>query len=263
MKRRSARYRPRRSSPLHKKRRKLSFSRPNFSQLVSWPLTLVLIIAIILFLFSSYFDIKSHTCKYLDDQPCPQIIEAELDRFHHTSIFNFSPAALKQKLLAVDPRSERIDIKITFPHAFSVSFYPQTLLANIKVATNSANLLVSRQKVITGQSTNPQPNLPVIIYPQAINLRIGDLVSDTPLSFTLDLLQALEKSFINISQIYLYSDKLILAQIDRDKQAIFTTHSELSRQVTSLQLILSKATIMKDLPVIDVRFDQPVLRPYR
>jgi hypothetical protein len=170
---------------------------------------------------------------------------------------------LSQKLTAVEPQAAQVDVSVKLPDTLEIQFRSQELLANIKVATVSASLIVSKDHVVVGQSLKGHPHLPDIIYPQAAGLRIGDRISDSTLSFGLRLITLLSQSFINTSQISLLSDRLITVTLAEGKTALFTTHYDLTRQVTSLQLILSKSTIATDYPVIDVRYEQPVLRPFR
>lgn len=242
---------------------------PSFSlhttpiQVFAWFIVLIISTALIILLQSDYWHIKSHTCTYFQDAPCPDIIEAELTNYYGKNILSFSPYLLKHKLLAVEPRAKNVNVSVQFPHTIQIKFVQEDLLANVKIATNSASLLVSNSYVVTGQSYTPNARIPEVIYPQAINLRMGDKITNSPLEFSLKIIQDLTESFIDIHRVIVYSDRLILVDLPKNRQAIFTTHADLSRQVTSLQLILSKATIAQDMPVIDVRYEQPVLRPLR
>jgi hypothetical protein len=52
----------------------------------------------------------------------------------------------------------------------------------------------------------------------------------------------------------------IIAELPQGQKALFTATKDYVSQVTALQQILSVATIDSSAPVIDVRFDQPVLK---
>jgi hypothetical protein len=251
------------------KRINKSLKLPQFSfhttpiKLLSWLIVLFTSIALVVILRSDYWHIQSHICTYFEQAPCPDIIEAELSNYNGKNILLFSPDLLEQKLLAVEPRAKSVNVFVQLPHIIQVEFMQEDLLANVKIATNSASLLVSNSYIVTSQSLTPNARIPEVIYPQGNVLRMGDKITDSPLAFSLQIIQELTESFINIHRVIVYSDRLILVDLSKNRQAIFTTHADLSWQVTSLQLILSKATISQDMPVIDVRYEQPVLRPLR
>jgi hypothetical protein len=230
------------------------------TSIIPWVISLVFIIALAFLLRSDMFRLRQYTCTYLDQAPCPPQVTAEIDKQLGTSIFLFSPQNLRQKLLQAIPQTETIDITVSWPDSVDLTFTSSELLANLQSATNSASLTIAANRIIIDYQALPDTTLPVIISPAVASLRVGDKATDPALEYSLSLITTLKDHYIKAHILDSSDPTAIIVSLNDGFQAIFNHHRDLSRQVTSLQLILSKATIDPDLRIIDVRYDQPVLR---
>lgn len=72
--------------------------------------------------------------------------------------------------------------------------------------------------------------------------------------------EKLEKSNLGFTKIVINKDDSISATLKSGGSVIFSSKKDLSSQITSLQLILSRLTIEgKKLKTLDFRFDNPVV----
>lgn len=224
------------------------------------PALLVLQSAILIVVFfSPLFKIKNISCSYFNASVCPEAVMAELNKYQNQSTLFLNTSTLKSRLLSAIPESEEIIIKKSLPQSLQVAFTAQSPLLNLKIATNSAALVLSRQNRIVNQTVEPDPNLTTIIYKEAATMRVGDLVNDPVINFVSRALPLIQNIFPT-SLVTVISPQEIIFKGDNGKKVIMTSIDSPTRQVTTLQLILSEDTMSSDFTVIDIRFEKPVLR---
>lgn len=247
------------------KRPKLSLSLPklSISLVISWLLLLTIIISLTYILFSPWLRVQYINCHYFNHQPCPSEIQAELQKHQHQPILFLSINDLVSRLSTGLPQVSQVNIDIHLPQTLSASFETQPLYANIQTSSSSASLIVSRQYQVIHILETPDSTLPSITYDKATDITISDQITDPALLFALDLIDQLNQHYLPVKPIFIYSPQEIALDLPHNQLALFDSQQDITRQVTSLQSILSKATIDSSLPVIDLRYNQPVLKPSR
>lgn len=197
---------------------------------------------------------------YVDGTPCSPALQAELNTHLGQPLWLINPAILTQSLLGVET-IEAVEIKPVYPRTLLVQAATGQPLAYLENPDKTAYLGInSLGRVITQAPSLPPGNwLIVALDPQ--NWRPGDMIDQSILVAALNLVGSLKSGYLAPSSITVVSDTTLSLTLPDGKQALFTTTKPYSRQVSALQQILTKATIGQSVSIIDVRFEQPVLRP--
>ncbi len=230
------------------------------SNFVRWILVLALISFLWWLIYGSIFKISQILCINQDDESCDQYVIAELNNYKGESTFLIHTKDIAIKLGKANPAYQNISVIAKLPNVLEVSLEDEPKYANLKIASNSASLVVDQNYLIVGESPNPSPGLFTIVAPSAVNLGVGDQINDQTLLQTFQIANQLKQHYLSFDHLTMTSASHIKATLPDGKSAIFTTTANIPRQVTSLQLILSKATISPEPYEIDLRFDKPVLK---
>jgi cell division septal protein FtsQ len=231
----------------------------HLAPILPWAILLGLITTAFILIFSPIFHLQYINCYQGPTQPCSQKIYGYLQSYYGTSLLSLSPSQIRLYLKQLDPQIDQVAVKLNFPHTLTVNLSQTPLIAQIQTATNSGILLVN-QNNFTSLSQQPSSKLPLIISPYT-HLNSGESVTHQELLFAINLVRILQNNAISFTSLTVNSPTQIIADLKSGRAAVFSSQSDLSRQVTSLQLILSESTINPALPVIDVRFKKPVLKP--
>lgn len=241
-------------------RPRFSFTKPNLIAFLPWLPSLLTLFLLLLILYHPLFHLRHLNCSFDLNQPCPLVIIRDLEHYLSKPTLRLNPTDLKTKYLNLIPEVEAVELAILFPHTLNINFSTTQPIAAVMTAPDSPALLISSSHIAQSVVDELPPGTYLIIYPEAYRISLGDAIEDPALKFALQLGSSLEASSISLKDIEIISQDTILANLEMGSVAIFTSLIDLDRQLTSLQLILSKATIDPGYRFIDVRFDEPVLR---
>jgi len=224
-------------------------------------LAVLLIIGLIYLLFSSsYFRIQNIECSSLNQTPCDQNVIAELNRHKNELIFTTNTQEIEEKIKKADPIYSGVQITAILPNTLKVSMDKKDFFANLQVSSNSASLIVDQDQVVVDKQPFPTPGTFTIISSSADQYVVGDKILDSNTLIAFEVANALRRNYLSFNQIYFITNTEIIISLHDNKIAVITGVEDISRQVTSLQLILSKATITPEPRILDMRFDMPVLK---
>jgi cell division septal protein FtsQ len=231
-----------------------------FPRVPAKPLLLVLITlsvgVICLFTYrsiskSSFLKVHEITCRIKPDIACIQELMEWLTRYQGAYIFTLKPAQIEQALLGTYPYFDTAVFTIRFPQQVDIVLTYAPIIAAVQIG--------DQPKVGYTQQGFPSPLtdttfLPLIQIPSQSSGQNAIINPDTKIiKPALELVKALEKSAIFFESVtYTDADTLEVVLLD-GYSAIFTPHSEIPRQVATLQAILGAATMNPDRPYIDVR----------
>ena len=213
-------------------------------------------------LFSGpWLRLEQINCQYTDQSPCETVILAELLKYRHQFLLFINPAKIRQKLTSALPDSRQINVNLILPKTLTVTINRESPWITIKLSSSNVFYLTGRNLRIISQSTDAPATLPVISLSGIEVLTVGQTISDPSLIAAASILDLLTAADIPVMSIKIISADEIVCIFPDHRQGIFTGLKDLSRQVTALQLVLLKTTINSSLPIIDVRFDKPILKP--
>lgn len=141
----------------------------------------------------------------------------------------------------------------------NITLTPKNPIMSLKTPSGRSWLEIASDGTLIKEVDDPRPGTVKILYAATYQPE-KSLPASKLLNSLIDLVFSLSAKGIPVDTITLYHDTVIAAQLPDNKQAVFSASEPISRQVASLQVILTKATMSKETPVIDVRFDKPVLR---
>jgi ribosomal protein L23 len=230
------------------------------SHISRW-LAVFIIIGLVYLLFSSTaFRIQNIECVSLNQAPCDPNVVAELNRHINKLIFTVNTQEIKEKIKKADPIYSGVEIEAILPNTLKVTMNKKDFFANLQVSSNSASLIIDQDQIVVDKQPFPTPGTFTIIVSSADQYSVGDRLIDSNTLIAFEVADALRINYLSFNQIYFISNTEIIISLHDDKTAIVTGVGDISRQVTSLQLILSKATISPEPRVFDMRFDMPVLK---
>ena len=229
--------------------------------LFSWIIIIFIITGSYWLINSPLFRLSKIDCQQ-EISACPEYILAYLNHFKASLIWELDTHQLSQQILAVTPQAQEVNINVHFPNTLIVSIKNTQPFVFLTLPDQSEGLIINtRLKVIERHQNNYQ-RLPQIIINHTISsdISIGSSISHQPIAFTLDYLKSLQSSGIGFTKAIVYSPDDIHIHLANNKIALISSHQAFSRQLTTLQLILSKDTMTESHPVIDTRHSRPVLK---
>lgn len=230
------------------------------SVVVRWMILFSAILIVVKLTTGPSFRIDQISCLNQDEKECDPVVMAELNRHKGESTFLINTKDIKQKLINANPAYRDINVLAKLPKLLIVTMTDKSEYSNLKVASNSGSFIVDQNLRIVDESTKESGTIFTIIAPEAVQYGVGDQITDPTIIKSYEIARQLKKKYINFENIIITSPTMIIAVLPDGKKVLFTTTKDISRQVTSLQLILSKATITPEPREIDVRFDKPVLK---
>jgi len=246
-------------------------------RIISSLLVLLLVITALFSLSNSeFFKINTITCR-IDNTVCPgQIWTKLLSLSVGKNILSLSQRTLTEKIQTDFPDVDGIKIKRIFPNKLDFELKLREAVAAItqeaepvtQVSSPSAEekpvplgkafLIVDKTGVVF-KKTDSSLNLPLILVSNFSEINVGQKITTDPLPQSITLVSFLSK--LNLKgEILKVSDGEILVWLTDGPKVAFSSKKELTFQVGSLQLILSRAKIEgKRLKRIDLRFDKPII----
>ena len=256
-----------------KKRRKLkprTKQNPDFGKsgyvvvtvkiILRWVVLVGLIIGLFYIWSSDLLRINRVTCVDSNNLICNEVVMAELNRYKGEHTFLVETVEIANKIENANATYDNVRIEARLPDEL-IAFIDQKIAqVSLQVATQSAALVVDEKMIVIERRDSLVQGSDRIITRSAGSLTIGDQVSDKPTIWAVSLLTELKEQFVPFSLIRVIDYSTVVVELRDGRETWFLVGKDVVRQVTSLQLILSKATIQPLPSIIDLRFEEPVLR---
>jgi hypothetical protein len=241
-------------------RQLVSKSRGNLKNLpVPWLVPIASVVVLVVLYHSPLFRLKHLTCRF-DGQDCAPAVTADLNRYQGKSTFTTKASDVVDHYRQAVPEAGVVQVSIKLPGSLDLRLSRTKLIAYVSAASASAALQLSDNHRVMGIVEVLDPQIPLITDESAYDLTVGQVITDPTINFALDLIEQLDTSFIPFDSIMVENPETLLVTLESGHIAVFSSALEVSRQLTSLQVILTKAKIDQEVRYLDVRFDQPVLR---
>lgn len=232
-----------------------------------WPILIILVaLASLWFIFRSpFFQVKTITCQR-DYQACQDpFILSELAKYKHLNLFLFPKEKLRQRILAGNKTVQSVQFSFQLPHTLKVNLTSTVPLVALQLKPDNQHprYLLVDQNFRPISLVSQSQNLPLLITDQPYQLQLGQVISQEQLHQALVMVQGLLKFLPPNFQLQLRDTDLYLTLPHRPKIRLTTTRDP-QAQLNLLQAVLSNAKMLEEsqIKLIDVRFDQPVLKSY-
>lgn len=223
-------------------------------------LSLFLLIILVNYLWKTpYLRISKVTCT-INSHECDNSIDAELENYIGEQGLLINKQALESKIKNFNPAYEKVNIFLIWPSKLNVEITSKKSAALVKTDNSIESFYVDAGFKIIGKTTENSDNLPTVIVPKAEAFGIGDNIDDKGLQAALELIQIASERNISVSTVEMVTSNLIIMKLPEGKRALFTSSKSIPRQVSTLQVILSKAKMIENAIEYDLRFSNPVIR---
>lgn len=210
-------------------------------------------------IYSSIFKINELPCR-LDYLPCDnEAVLAELNKLKGQNIFTLKTDPISAKLTSGDYTIRSAEFTKQLPNIMNVellSVYPHVALQ----VQGDPGWVVLDQKLRVIATRDTDPNVPTLVVLGPLTLSVGVSPSDELITRSLVLTRKLFDELSSIKSITLVDEDTIKLNLSNGKVAILTPKKDVTRQLQTLQAVLSDVTILTGVSTIDVRFGRPVLR---
>ncbi len=190
--------------------------------------------------------------------PCPQEALTALNSLKGENTLFIKRADVAEKITRYKitgffrrlPNQLRLEIEVPKPSAV-------LRIISVENPADGLDYLVSQQGVIIGPTS--EAALPVVEYEGSLIARPGELVNDFSVLQAIKLAFLLNELGYPKPKIRVEGKNLILKNIS-SAQIILSSQSDPEKTATTLQQVLTKATMSQKIPTkIDLRFNQPVI----
>ena len=171
-----------------------------------------------------------------------------------------------KNIFTVTSRQAQSTLTDTYKCAKNVTVqkkYPSTLIITVEsdrplVKVGDKNIYITENGfVLENQNLG---NLPAIFFDKEPELKIGEKIEDDTIVYCLSLISQIGKTDFVATSIRIVNPAMISVYNRENQVVIFTSEKDASRQVDSLQLILSESRIdPSKIEKIDLRFAKPVI----
>ncbi len=237
--------------------------RSNTLRLLTWAGWIILLISITSIFIVNIFLLRTPFQVYcvFNGHTCPDPIYTELRKSVSGGILSINRSQIQSQLLRNYPMlNENINLSLKFPHTLTVdlSTKPVSVLITHPAQITPVAYALDGTLIPDYSSNNPLPLLH-FLYPPTVDSRQNFVLNQDINSI------ALIEQALNIGFTFTFAKSLSAYELhatqDNKVWAVLNPQLDHTRQLTTLQIILSQATMKPELPVIDVRFSQPVLKP--
>jgi len=215
------------------------------------------LICICWILFGGFFQVQELRCQKGND-PCDQTIQAELDRFKGSSILTTRWQPIGDKLSRADPAILGTTFIPHLPNAMEVRIEVREPEVRLRSISSTKALLVDKDGFVFALAQEKDTSLPEIIAEETQPIEIGGYIENPRLHNAVTLALLLKTNFIPYQRIVVDKDGITVF-ISEGIPVLFSIQGDISQEVTTLQRILSQATIERKPTKIDVRYSKPVI----
>ncbi len=207
--------------------------------------------------FGSFFKVQMFDCQKAD-LSCDQLIQAELDRFKGKSILTMRWKPVEDKLILADPNILKVKFIPHLPNKMEVQIEVREAQVRIGTSSSSNMLLADKEGFIFSLAKEEDSFLPEIIAQEGKDLEIGQVVDNLRIRSAVKLAILLKENFISFQRIIVNKEGIVVIVSD-GIPVLFSDQGDIAKEVTTLQRILSQATIEQKPIKIDVRYAKPVV----
>lgn len=225
------------------------------------PLGLLLaLIFLSLFIYSTpYLRLSQIDCVSLEADGCPEVVWAELNHLKNKQALLTDVKQLETKITSALPGVREVEATVKLPNRLKVELKPEYAVAAVRRLSSQPGIVVSSQMVMI--KAEEGESLAVVVYPDLPAITPGESLRGETIESAFSLLGLLLEQRIIFQRIIIDGEVGIKVPLENSYEAWFSSQRDLSRQVTTLQSILLKATMIEGVEIIDLRFNPPVLKP--
>ncbi len=218
----------------------------------------MLAIFLLLSVMATNFILKFFSIKYVSCTTpfgeCPQDIKEKLTSLIGKQIYSIDQVNIKSHI----PKTEIIEVKTQLPNKLIVQVNipkPEAIITNVNYP--DSKFLITEFGEITAVADKQE--LPLIKSDSTFPLSVGQQISDFTVFSSIKLAKILKNSGFDKFSVKIEDKDIIIENISSAK-VIVSPYADPAQVATTLQQVLSKATMSKSLPTrIDLRFKQPIL----
>lgn len=210
--------------------------------------------------FSPLFKITNVECYQDVETSCQNnFVLSEARDSMGQNLFRFDSQVAAEHIRRGDPTIRSLEYKKVLPGTIILeiqSVYPTLALGT--VGSDSLLILDTDFRIIKSYKGNP--NVPIVLYNKSLSLRVGERISDDALRAQLLACLKIVNNLPGSKNCIVSDSGLTVLLEDGVTNAIFTSARDLDEQLSALHTIRSGATISGSNPVIDVRYQQPIIK---
>lgn len=237
------------------RRRAVTSSR---TQAIVLLLSLLSLIPLTYLLLTRVLVIRHVTCT-LNQAPCPDFIQAELNHLVGQPYFQLNLQPVSAKITGFNPSIVNISHRFTPPQTLNLHLSQAPSLAYLAVSSQSATLTVSSNHYITHQSSE-EPLSGVIIASQSADLKVGQGITDHQLLLAFDLTELLHDYYISYHHLDINQPDKAVLSLTNSTTAYLSLFLNLEHQVKALSILLNQLPENSPAHIIDLRPQNPILR---
>lgn len=248
---------PRRTQEFKPQRSKYLVLTQKALLIISFPALLV--VSTLILIKSGYFNVNTIDCTH-DYQPCSDpFLLAELQKSEGFSIFQIDTSALEFRITSAKRTVGKVVVKKVYPSTLEVEIFTRSPKVAVTVKNGIGGWVVFSEDYVVLRAMDTDPNVPTVYVSSLEGLSVGEYVSDVSLTQSLKLAMTISDLFIKTKAIELTDYTITITLLD-GKTVLMSTRKDIADQLTTLQQILATSTIIQDKNIIDIRFNQPVLK---
>lgn len=224
-------------------------------------ITLVLALAAIYTLyFSPVFKVSQILCTQDVSESCQNThLLAEHNHFLGHNLFLLNLNDVKTRALQADQTIREIKYQKTLPSTLVIdvqSVYPTLALGTVGV--DRLFVLDDDYRVI--KTSTEYPHVPVVLTANSLSHQVGERLGDDLLRLQLSTCLAIAKSIPGTTK-FLLNERDITVELEGGAlSALFTTERPLDTQLNALHAVRQGVTISNRGVVIDLRYQQPIIK---
>lgn len=210
---------------------------------------------------TTYFNIANMICER-DFESCQDpFILAEIEKSKNTNIFKFESETLINKLKSGNKTIKDIEISKKLPSTINIGITSTSPRVALSVETNGNKWIILDDNLRVISTSDQEPNLPIVLVQATQEIQLGQTIDNDSINEALTLALDITEQFIRVKTIKL-DKEIVTLFLPSGKKVLLTTLKDTNKQLLTLQAILADDTIMREetYNIIDVRFDQPVLK---
>lgn len=210
--------------------------------------------------FSPLFKVTKVECYQDLNESCQNgFVLAEVGESLSENLFLLDEHELGGRIMRGDPTIRALEYRKVLPGTLILQIqtvYP-TLALGIE---GSSSLLILDTDFRIIKSTDADPNVPIVRYNKSLSLRVGERIGDDALRSQLSACLKIVGNIPGSKNCMVEGGGLTVLLEDGKTNAIFTTARDLDEQLSALHTIRQGVTISGSNPVIDVRYQQPIIK---
>lgn len=209
--------------------------------------------------FSPLFQVTKVECYQDLNESCQNsFVLAEANQSLSDNLFLLDEHTLGARIMRGDPTIRALEFKKILPGTLILQI--QTVYPTLALGIEGSRLLILDTDFRIIKSTDTDPNVPIVRYNQSLSLRVGERIADDTLRSQLAACLQIVDNIPGSKNCIVEGDRLTVLLEDEKTNAIFTTQRDLDEQLSALHTIRQGVTISGSKTMIDVRYQQPIIK---